>query len=277
MTLKAENIAKKYIRKTKNANFFYALQKTDFEIRQGEFIEIVGRSGSGKSTFLSIMCGILKPSEGRILIGGTETSKDSDNRYDSESFQDSNDSHNSPDFRDIYLMDDNSLSVFRNKNFGVIPQGQSGLSSLSVLENVMLPAMIYEKKQNGNGKSKDENSEHGNHKNADSKTDCEKRAVYLLEKLGIAELKDEMPENLSGGEMRRMAIARSLINKPAFVFADEPTSDLDDENTQNILSLLKSITKEENAGVLLVTHETDADKYADKIYKMDAGVLKFVV
>lgn len=277
MTLKAENIAKKYIRKTKNANFFYALQKTDFEIRQGEFIEIVGRSGSGKSTFLSIMCGILKPSEGRILIGGTETSRDSDNRYDSKGFQDSIDSCNSADFRDIYLMDDNSLSVFRNKNFGVIPQGQSGLSSLSVLENVMLPAMIYEKKQNGNGKSKTENSEHGNDRNADSKTDCEKRAVYLLEKLGIAELKDEMPENLSGGEMRRMAIARALINKPAFVFADEPTSDLDDENTQNILSLLKNITEEENAGVLLVTHETDADKYADKIYKMDAGVLKFVV
>ncbi len=275
MTLKAENIAKKYIRKTKNANFFYAVQKTDFEIRQGEFIEIVGRSGSGKSTFLSMMCGILKPSEGRILIGGTETQEDSDNLHDSKDFQDSTDSVASKDFTDIYLMDDNSLSVFRNKNFGVIPQGQSGLSSLSVLENVMLPAMIYEKKQSGN--SKTENSGHGNGGNADSKTGCEKRAVYLLEKLGIAELKNEMPENLSGGEMRRMAIARALINKPAFVFADEPTSDLDDENTQNILSLLKSIAKEENAGVLLVTHETDADKYADKIYKMDAGVLKFIV
>lgn len=235
MILKANEIAKKYFRQTKNANFFYAVQKTSFELKQGELIEIIGRSGSGKSTLLSMMSGILEPSEGNVTI-----------KNESE-----NAGKNSREI-DIYKIADEELSVFRNKNFGIIPQGQSSLSSLSVLENVMIPALVY----------KNESPE------------IKEKAVSLLEKVGIADLINENPNNLSGGEMRRMAIARSLINEPVFIFADEPTSDLDDENTQNVLSLLKNIAKTENAGVLLVTHETDAEKYADKVYKMDAGILR---
>lgn len=229
MILKAEKISKQYTRKTKNSNFFYAVHETDFELPENSLIEICGRSGSGKSTFLNMLSGILTPSSGKIFIeeNQNETSK-----------------------IDLYSMDDEKLSVFRNKTFGVIPQGQSGLSSLTVLENVKLPALVY---------------------GEDSK-DLENFALSLLEKLGIADLKNEFPQNLSGGEMRRMAIARALINKPKFIFADEPTSDLDDENTQNILSLLQKISRE-NVGVLLVTHESTAANYADKIFKMNSGKL----
>lgn len=230
MILKAEKISKKYTRKTKNSNFFYAVSETDFELPENSLIEICGRSGSGKSTFLNMMCGILSPSSGKILIEENENQQ-----------------------TDLYSMDDENLSLFRNKNFGVIPQGQSGLSSLTVLENVKLSALVYK----------------------DDSKELSQFALSLLEKVGIADLKNEFPQNLSGGEMRRMAIARALINKPKFIFADEPTSDLDDENTQNILSLLQSISKE-NVGVLLVTHETDAAKYADKVYKMDGGKLSLV-
>lgn len=230
MILKAEKISKKYTRKTKNSNFFYAVSETDFELPENSLIEICGRSGSGKSTFLNMMCGILTPSSGKILIEENENQQ-----------------------TDLYSMDDENLSLFRNKNFGVIPQGQSGLSSLTVLENVKLSALVYK----------------------DDSKELSQFALSLLEKVGIADLKNEFPQNLSGGEMRRMAIARALINKPKFIFADEPTSDLDDENTQNILSLLQSISKE-NVGVLLVTHETDAAKYADKVYKMDGGKLSLV-
>lgn len=228
MILRAEKISKKYPRKTKNANFFYAVSETDFELPENSLIEICGRSGSGKSTFLNMICGILTPSSGKILI------------YDE-----------SKNETDLYSMEDDARSAFRNKNFGVIPQGQSGLSSLSVLENVKLPALVY-----------GEDS---------SELNC--FALSLLEKVGIADLKNEFPQNLSGGEMRRMAIARALINKPKFIFADEPTSDLDDENTQNILGLLRQISKE-GASVLLVTHEVGAEKYADKVFRMDGGVLR---
>lgn len=230
MILKAEKISKKYTRKTKNSNFFYAVSETDFELPENSLIEICGRSGSGKSTFLNMMCGILTPSSGKILI------KENENQQ-----------------TDLYSMNDENLSLFRNKNFGVIPQGQSGLSSLTVLENVKLSALVYK----------------------DDSKEVSEFALSLLEKVGIADLKNEFPQNLSGGEMRRMAIARALVNKPKFIFADEPTSDLDDENTQNILSLLHSISKE-NVGVLLVTHETDAAKYSDKVYKMDGGKLYLI-
>lgn len=230
MILKAEKISKKYTRKTKNSNFFYAVSETDFELPENSLIEICGRSGSGKSTFLNMMCGILTPSSGKVLIEENKNQQ-----------------------TDLYSMDDKNLSLFRNKNFGVIPQGQSGLSSLTVLENVKLSALVYK----------------------DDSKELSEFALSLLEKLGIANLKNEFPQNLSGGEMRRMAIARALINKPKFIFADEPTSDLDDENTQNILSLLQSISKEK-VGILLVTHESDAAKYADKVYKMDGGKLYLV-
>ncbi len=236
MILKAEKISKQYTRKTKNSNFFYAVYETDFELPENSLIEICGRSGSGKSTFLNMMCGILTPSSGNIFIEENETESKNENQK-----------------TNLYSMDDKNLSLFRNKNFGVIPQGQSGLSSLTVLENIKLPALVYENDSN----------------------ELSDFALSLLEKVGIADLKDEFPQNLSGGEMRRMAIARALINKPKFIFADEPTSDLDDENTQNILSLLQSISKE-NVGILLVTHETDAAKYADKVYKMDGGKLNLV-
>ena len=150
---------------------------------------------------------------------------------------------------DIYAKEDENLSKFRNRHIGVIPQGQTGLSSLTVLQNVMLPVWMYED------------------------TVPEEEALNLLRKVGIEELKDAYPTELSGGELRRMSIARALIRKPDVIFADEPTGDLDDENTKIVLSLLKEIAAE-GRSVLLVTHEKEAADYADIIYEMKDGNLK---
>lgn len=228
MELIAKNVSKQYFRKTKNSNYFDALKETSFTLKSGNLIEIEGRSGSGKSTFLNIMAGILQPTTGKIIFKDEKSGTE----------------------KNIYKMNDTELSQFRNKNFGIIPQGQSGLNALSVIENVKLPALIY---------------------NPDS-DELTERAKNLLEKMEIKELAEEKPYNLSGGEMRRMAIARALITKPAFIFADEPTSDLDDENTKNVLLLLQEIARQ-GTSVLLVTHETDAARYANQVYKMNAGVL----
>ncbi|MBR1444094.1 MAG: ABC transporter ATP-binding protein [Firmicutes bacterium] len=221
MKLIGDGISKRYFRKTKKANYFYAVQKTDIEIKEGNITVITGRSGSGKSTLLNMLAGLLEPTEGKVYF----------------------------DDRDIYSMSDKELSILRNENVGVIPQGQTGLSSLTVMENVVLPYYMYKKGEN-----------------------IEKRAEELLETVGMAELSNAYPTELSGGENRRAAIARALIQDPGIILADEPTGDLDDENTRIVLELLRK-TADSGKAVLLVTHENEAVNYADIVYKMDGGVL----
>lgn len=94
----------------------------------------------------------------------------------------------------------------------------------------------------------------------------------LLEKVGIAGLADVRPDELSGGERRRLAIARALIMQPGVLLADEPTADLDDENTRMVLRLLRQCA-DDGLGVLLVTHEAEAAAYADQVLHMDAGLV----
>lgn len=223
MKLKAEKICKKFNRKTSGASYFYAVNETDFELAENSLTAVYGRSGGGKTTFLNMLGGLLEPSGGRVLIDG----------------------------KDIYSMPDRELSEFRNKNIGIIPQGSTALPTLTVLENVLLPRLMY-------GKS-DESAR--------------KYAMELLEKVGIAGLSQAMPNELSGGELRRMAIARALMNKPSVLLADEPTGDLDDENTALVLSLLRDTAKS-GTSVLIVTHEGEAENYADIVLKMDSGILK---
>ncbi len=224
MFLRAENISKKYYRPTKNASHFEAVKPLNFALEPGTLTEITGRSGSGKSTLLYMLAGLLKPSTGKVFVDET----------------------------DLYLLKDDSLSKFRNQKIGVIPQGQTGLFALTVLQNVLAPASIY----------------------GDSKN-FENRARELLEQVGISHLSESKMTELSGGEMRRMAIARALIMNPEIIFADEPTDDLDDENTRGVLELLQQTAKTGKC-VLLVTHESSAADYADKIYRMDAGELKTI-
>ena len=151
------------------------------------------------------------------------------------------------DGNDIFSLTDAELSRFRSRNIGYIPQGQSALSVLTVEENVLLPASLI-----------------GDEGAAE--------AERLLEIVGLRELRNAYPNELSGGELRRLAVARALINKPAVVFADEPTNDLDDDNTRLVLELLKK-TAANGTAVVMVTHEQCAAAYADVIYRMDGGVL----
>ena len=221
MEIRAEKLSRMYERKRKESNVFYAVEDVSLTVHQGELVEIIGRSGSGKSTLLNMMAGILTPTEGKVFMDET----------------------------DLYALDDKALSRFRGKMIGVIPQGQTGLHSLTVLENVILPTLLI-----GNEPCSDE------------------RAEGLLDKVGIRHLKDVYPNELSGGEMRRLAIARALVMEPEVVLADEPTADLDDENTKAVLSLLKALA-EEGKAVLLVTHEREAEQYADRVLTMNSGKL----
>lgn len=223
MKLTAESICKKFNRKTGGASWFYAVQENDFELKENALTVLYGRSGSGKTTLLNMLGGLLAPSAGRVLFDGA----------------------------DIYAMPDKELSVFRNRHIGMIPQGSTALPTLTVLENVLLPKLLYGRRDAANVSY----------------------AKELLETVGIAPLMDAMPNELSGGELRRMAIARALMNKPSVLLADEPTGDLDDENTALVLSLLRDTAKNGTA-VLMVTHEREAENYADIVLKMDGGSIK---
>ena len=221
MIVKAENISKRYFRTTGSANYFFAVKPVSLELREGELAVLTGRSGSGKTTLLNILSGLLPPTEGKVWL------------------RDNN----------LYAMKDAALSRLRGEMIAVVPQGRSVIDTLTVMENIALPAKLYGRKFSP------------------------ENALRWMDMLGIGALKDAMPKELSGGELRRAAIVRALAQEPQILFADEPTGDLDDENTRLVLSAFRAFAHQERKAVFVVTHESDALSYADQIYKMDAGQL----
>ncbi len=220
MLLKADKIKKNYTRKGNSGDELDVLKETSFEADEGSFIVIVGRSGGGKSTFMSILSGLLKPDSGEVFY------KD----------------------LDIYSLNDVKLSKLRNEDFGIVPQDHLILKSLTVVENILIAREMY-----GGENGEDE-------------------AEELLAKVGLLGYGDYKAEELSGGELRRLAIARALINHPKIIFADEPSGDLDDRNTKIVMELFKELASKGTA-VIIVTHDRDVLEYADSVYRMDYGVL----
>ena len=221
MKLKAENISKTFFRASGSANYFYAVSPVTLELFQESVTVLMGRSGSGKTTLLNMLAGVLEPTEGKVLLDGT----------------------------DLYSLHDRERSRLRNEKIGVVPQGRSAVDTLTVLENILLPARLY------------------------GLPAPEAEAARRMEEFEISHLAGAMPKELSGGELRRMALIRSLARDPDFLFADEPTGDLDDESTEKVLSALRSYAHERKKTVFIVTHENDALKYADRVLKMEKGQL----
>ena len=145
------------------------------------------------------------------------------------------------DGNDLYAMDDGTLSRFRNLHMGMIPQGGDVLKDLTVMENILLAANLY--------------------RDSSSKV-REEAAMNLLCTMQAENLRDVRAKELSGGERRRVCVARALLTSPEFVFADEPTSDLDDENMRIVLCSLRKAA-DHGAAVLIVSHDAEALEYAD--------------
>lgn len=154
--------------------------------------------------------------------------------------------------KDITLMSDTEKSYYRNESIGFVPQSLGALPNLSVLDNVRVPFFLF---------------------NRDG--DTEGRALSLLEVMGIAHLKDEMPKNLSGGESKRMLIARALMNAPKLLIADEPTANLDAETAAGVMQAVKDVNKLGTA-VLIVTHDSTILDPHCTTCRMDAGTLSKV-
>ncbi len=147
-------------------------------------------------------------------------------------------------------MRENEKAIFRNHNMGYVLQGQSLLNNFTILDNICMPAYL-----------------------SSSVVGFQERALELLAQIGLEELANEYPMNLSGGEIRRVAIIRAMINHPKIILADEPTSNLDPENSHKIMQMLRDIS-EAGTTVVLSTHELEYLSYVDTVYKMEHGVLK---
>lgn len=150
---------------------------------------------------------------------------------------------------DLYALPEDARAELRSSGLGIVPQQLMSLRALTVRENVLLSALLYGREQ-------------GVSAHADA----------LMERLGIASLAYVYPSELSGGELRRMMIARALAGTPQILLLDEPTGDLDAENTRRVLELVRE-TADAGTAVLLVTHEREAASYADVCYTMAEGRL----
>lgn len=145
---------------------------------------------------------------------------------------------------------DEKRAVFRNQHIGVVPQMPTLLSSLNVFDNVAMPA--YLAKKDG---------------------DIDGRVWYLLDELGIRDLATALPKTLSGGEIRRVLIARALMMEPELILADEPTSDLDPKRTKEVMELFQRINKQ-GTSLIVVTHEHDTLSYGDRVLELASGRFK---
>lgn len=200
-----------------------ALDGVSLEIVAGEFVSIVGSSGSGKSTILNLMAGLDSPTSGRIAYDGTTLAE----------------------------MTPGQLSSYRARKVGVVFQSFNLLSHRTALGNVEL-ALLFD----GTPRSL-----------------RRQRATAILKQLGMGDRLDHHPADLSGGEQQRVAIARALVKKPELLLADEPTGNLDRQNTEQIMGLLSGLNAE-GLAVVMVTHDLDlASKYTHRTIQMNYGLI----
>lgn len=237
LVVNLKNVTREFKRKNRK---FIAVDNVDFSLKAGDFAAIVGKSGNGKSTLLNMIAGLLKPTRGSVTIFGCNISMPS--------------------------ISDEQISAIRAKNIGFVTQSQTLLANLNVLDNVILPVMIAR----ASSKRVDDSAQKLELNDYASLT---LRAMDLLKRLNVDDLAHCYPRELSGGEMRRVMIARALINKPRLLILDEPTGDLDSQNTQTVVSLLRDCAAS-GAAVLVVTHDESVAASADSVYTMDSGVLR---
>ena len=214
--LKVQNLTKTYGKGETKIN---AVDNISFTVDKGEFVAIVGASGSGKSSLLHLIGGVDRPTSGKVFIDG----------------------------KDIYSLDNDNLAIFRRRQIGLIYQFYNLISILNVEENITLPCDL------------------------DGGDVDKQRLEELLKTLGLENRKTHLPNQLSGGQQQRVSIGRAMINNPAIMLADEPTGNLDSKASEEIISLLKLSNKKFNQTVIIITHDLEIAKEADRVITIEDG------
>ena len=218
--LQTESVIKQY---KQYDTVITAVNRASIKVEPGEFVAIIGTSGSGKSTFLHICAGLDSADAGRVLIRG----------------------------EDITAMKPDELSRFRGMNMGFVFQRHNLIPQFTALENILIPTMMCNK----------------------SEMSYQETLRRLVETLQLTERLHHLPSELSGGQQQRVAIARALINMPDILFADEPTGNLDRNNADEVLKLLLETKKVMGQTLIMVTHDLSIAEHADRIFRMDNGIL----
>lgn len=149
--------------------------------------------------------------------------------------------------KDIYSLNDDALAIFRRRQVGIIYQFYNLIPILNVEENITLPCEL------------------------DGKKTDRKQLNDLLTTLGLSNRKTHLPNQLSGGQQQRVSIGRSLINNPSIVLADEPTGNLDSKASEEIVELLRLSNKKYNQTIVIITHDLEIAKLADRVIKIEDG------
>ena len=200
-----------------------ALQGLNLDVKEGEFVAIMGPSGSGKSTAVNMIGCLDVPTKGKIML----------------------------EQHDISKLSESELAQIRGRKIGFIFQQFNLIPILTALENVMLP-MIF---QGINEKER------------------VKKATELLELVDLGDRIHHKPTELSGGQQQRVAIARALANNPEVIIADEPTGNLDSRTGTNVLDFLQKLHKKESKTIVMVTHDSNLAKIAERTEFLKDGVI----
>jgi len=214
--LRCEGVRKVY---GSGSNQVTALDGIDLSVSKGEFAAIVGASGSGKSTLLHILGSVDKPTEGKVIVDGT----------------------------DLSTLNQTQAAIFRRRKVGLVYQFYNLIPTLTVRKNILLPLALDHKKPN------------------------QEYFEKVVSSLGLSEKLEALPSHLSGGQQQRAAIARSLIYRPALLLADEPTGNLDQKNSREIIDMLKISNRSLEQTILLITHDEKVALEAERIITIEDG------
>jgi putative ABC transport system ATP-binding protein len=199
------------------------LDDVSLDIAAGEFVSLMGASGTGKSTLLNLLASIDRPDAGTIKIDGT----------------------------DITKLSRTALANWRAGNMGYIFQTHNLIPVLTAYENVEMPLLLLPM----------------------SRGERQKRVEIALQAVDLLDRAEHYPRQLSGGQEQRVGVARAIVAHPKVVVADEPTGNLDDESSLQILDLLRRINEELGVTMLMVTHDFDAAAIAGRQLRLEHGKL----
>ena len=197
-----------------------ALRGVSLDVPEGDWVAIMGASGSGKSTMLNLFACLDRPTGGSIMLGDDDVSK----------------------------LSDDQLSEIRASRIGIVFQSYNLIPQLTVIENIEVP-LYYQGVYS---------------------TKARKRCIELAGMVGLGDRLKHRPTQLSGGQQQRVAIARSLVNDPYFILADEPTGNLDSATTEEILELLEQLNNDGKT-IIMVTHEPEVGDRTKRVVILRDG------